>query len=109
MSFLLLLRYCNMLLALIAIGLNAYKMYQFRLWRSIEMDALYRWMTLYGLLFAFVISTTLALIGDVPVGPWTFVWTPPLVWSIISVFVSRHHQPAIQPSAKTRKAADDNK
>jgi hypothetical protein len=93
MSFLLLLRCLNIALALIAIGLNADRMIHYRLWRVIEIDALYRWLTLYGLLFAYVLATILALYGRVPVGPWTVVWTPPLIWAVISEFISRDSQP----------------
>ena len=94
MSILLLIRCMNIALALIALGLNADKMVRYRLWRFIEMDALYRWLSLLGLLSAYAVATTLAILSDVPVGIWTVTWTPPLAWAVISGFLSRQIQPS---------------
>jgi hypothetical protein len=93
MSILVLVRCLNIALALVAVLINADKMVRYRLWRVIEMDALYRWMTMYGLLIAYALASTLATLAGVPVGVWTVIWTPPLIWAVISGFISRSLQP----------------
>lgn len=89
MTFLDWVRYTNIVLAVLSLALNLDKMIRFKLWEIIDKDALYRWMALYGLLLAYIVSTNLAISAGVPVGLWTLVWTPPMIWAVISGFSGR--------------------
>ena len=99
-TFLVLVRCLNIALAIIALETNLDKMIRYKLWRIIESDAVYRWLSLFGLFLAYIFGTTLAMISNVPVGPWTIVWTPPLAWAAISGFMSRNSGNPVQDARK---------